>query len=117
MKNINDIINEKYNIPQQRLNSKSPALNSYIYGVSNILKSYKLLLKHSYRMDFINDAKKLYSYICEYMDELNGEYTVGRMLEEIDDKQINKVLELDSDGEYKYSTDVWKKALKKYLGI
>ena len=51
------------------------------------------------------------------MDELNGEYTVGRMLEEIDDKQINKVLELDSNGEYKYSAEVWENALKKYLGI
>ena len=42
---------------------------------------------------------------------------VDRMLEEINDKQINKALELDSSGEYKYSAEVWENALKKYLGI
>ena len=75
------------------------------------------MLKSPHKKDFIDDAKTLYNNICEYGNETHDEDVVNRMLEEIDDKQINKALELDSNGEYKYSAEVWKNALKKYLGI
>lgn len=116
MKNINEVINEKYTTPK-RYDSKSNADYAFVNGVSSILKGYKILLKSPHKNDFIVDAKTLYNNICEYGNQTHGEHVVDRMLEEINDKQINKALELDSSGEYKYSADVWEKALKNYLGI
>lgn len=116
MKNINEVINEKYTTPK-RYDSKSNADYAFVNGVSSILKGYKMLLKTAHKMDFIVDAKTLYDNICEYGNQTHGEHVVYRMLEEINDKQINKTLELSSDGEYKYASDIWGNALKKYLGI